>query len=137
MSLQAPPSWTDPYPQNYIVCLSTGLFYSQGSPKPGKPESPPPPSQPHTGEFWYLYLRRALGTPLCFPHCEWAPRFALVRIPNCNSPTRHPYSHSQAGVSPATQIFLARGEGSGCPSRQNLRAVYSASSKFVTSPSPI
>lgn len=131
-----PPPGLTPIPRTTsfafpLACFTPKVALSRAS------LSPPPPSQPHTGEFWYLYLRRALGTPLCFPHCEWAPRFALVRIPNCNSPTRHPYSHSQAGVSPATQIFLARGEGSGCPSRQNLRAVYSASSKFVTSPSPI
>lgn len=45
--------------------------------------------------------------------------------PHCVLP-RHPYSHSQEGVSPATQIFLARGVGGegrdqDCPSRQNLR----------------
>lgn len=49
------------------------------------------------------------------------PRFVLVRFPNHNpsasppytpcSLPRHPYSHSQEGISPATQIFLARKEG--------------------------
>ena len=76
-----------------------------------------------------LLPSRALGAPLCFFHSEWAPRFALVRFPNCNSSTRHPVfppdtpivTVRRASVRSLRFSWSERREGSGCPSRQNLR----------------